>query len=90
LTTRLSASGGADFGQIPRSTKERWRSDRARSHGAALIACVEAMAAGHTCWRHHCGHHNIVAMGTQTGLLILAILHERMDPAIGISARGRP
>jgi toxin ParE1/3/4 len=101
LTYRLSASAGADFEQIARATEERWGADQARSYGEALIACFEAMAAGsvrnrsiviagRTFWRHRCRHHNIIAIQTEAGLLILAILHERMEIAARIDALGSP
>ncbi len=81
----------AELDDILRYTRREWGAKQAKAYAAKLRRCVEAIAAGKRPFKDmsqiypgmrmsRCEHHYVFCILRQDApMLVLAILHERMD-----------
>lgn len=86
----LTLAAEEDLQGIWRYTFETWGFDQAEVYFEQMEACCKAVADGRARSKglnalpsgvriHHCKHHYIVYLDEDRRIIIIAILHERMD-----------
>ena len=98
-TYTLTAAAGADLREVVRYTRRQWGEVQARRYAGRLRSCIQALATGEGAHRDagvfypglrmaRCDHHLVYCLPqTDAPVLIVAILHERMDLASRIEGR---
>ena len=87
---RLSVAAEADLTGIWDYTFETWGEAQADRYLEQMEACFERIAAGQAVCRDfpeidtrlqscHCEHHYVFFLTSNTDVIIIAVLHERMD-----------
>ncbi|MEM0965342.1 MAG: type II toxin-antitoxin system RelE/ParE family toxin [Verrucomicrobiota bacterium] len=87
---KLAPSADKDIEAIVRYTLKKWGKDQNDRYIASLIECFEQIAAGKIVDRSlngtnknlffvRCGHHYIFYLRNQNPVVIVRVLHERMD-----------
>jgi toxin ParE1/3/4 len=91
LPYELSRAAENDLQGIVRCTAERWGASQARKYSEALAQCTTSLATDKGYYRtipdlypnmrvSHCQHHYIFGLiRDDAPMLVVAILHERMD-----------
>lgn len=95
----LTADAEADVREIVRYTRQQWGEAQARSYAAKLIRGIERVASGQGAFKDmtalypglrmiRCEHHYIFCLPRDDApVLVVAILHERMDLLERLEAR---
>jgi len=95
----LAPAAEGDLVDVARYTVRTWATDQARHYEALLIACFEEIARGRVHSREllksrpeirflRCEHHYVFfRMQPESPVLILAVLHERMNLLVRLKER---
>lgn len=95
----LTRAAEADLREIIRYTRKRWGSTRVRAYIAKLQRGIERVAVGHGTFKDmsalypalrmvHCEHHYIFCLPRDDApVLVVALLHERMDLMVRLMHR---
>lgn len=99
---RLTAAAEADLRGIIRHTRSHWGDDQVRQYIGALERGIADLAAGRGVFKSlkeihpslrvaHCQHHYVFCLPREgSPVLIVAILHERMDWLVRLAGRLQP
>ncbi len=89
VTYTLAQAAREDLIGIWLYTWETWGEQQADNYQDELHGCFERLASGmghakslpemEGVKSHHCRHHYVFFLGRPEGIVILAVLHERMD-----------
>lgn len=97
MTYVLTTRAAAELREITSYTYDRWGEQQSRLYTGRLFTCMEALAAGRGRAMPHldpgvrmtrCAHHYIFGLVREGNpMLIVALLHERMDIMMRLAGR---